>query len=546
VTVGGVRSNRPVASDADVARHLRRLRGGNRAVLTRSQVAYVAYLLGLVLLWAGLPAVGAVRALLDPGFPLLGDPVGAAAAAPVLLVAVLAGAMLLGLRLATWQGPLLVSAATIAWYLTLPVDRAAALHTPLLRGLLAMTAVGLLAGAVLGLLLASATAASAPPTVVAASSGAALLGLLTASVGLFVERGTRATRAVITGSPFGTAVVLATSALGVAAFRGVDVGPVGEVLLWSGPWGWAAHPALAAATGSAPLWPVALGLLVILTTTTTVGAWRTAGEVPDGVLRARAHALSSFGAGLYLGEPRDARLAARPAPTGRARQARLRPPRNPHLVVVWRDALHLRRAPARVAAAAGYLLAAAMLLDAGAPPGWTAVGAALLVHGAAGQLLETARLDADDPRRTQLFACDSGRVAVQHAALATAVRILLGWTVAAVAAGAGGVAPDQLLLLMTLIPALAPVPVVAGLLSAYKGRPPLLLAVSGDEQGPMALMGWYLIGPLTSLSLLSPLGLLPASVDTHILVLTALITGVATFTVGLAAVARRARRLDDS
>lgn len=542
--VGGARLNRPVVADADVTRHLRRLRDSNRAVQPRSQVLYVAYLLGLALLWAGVPAVGAVRALLDPSFALFGDPVGAAAAAAVLLAAVFAGAMLVGLRLATWQGPLLVSAATVAWYLALPVDRAAALHPPLLRGLLAMVAVGLLAGAVLGLLLASATAASAPPTVLAASSGGALLGLLTASVGLFVERGTRATRAVIVGSPFGTAVVFAASVLGVAAFRGVDVGRVGEVLLWSGPWGWAAQPALAAATGSAPLWPVALGLLVTLTTATTVGAWRTAGEVPDGVLRARARARSSFGAALYVGEPRDARLAAQPARAGRARQVRLRPPRSPHLVVVWRYALHLRRAPVRVAAAAGYLLAAAMLLDAGAPPGWTAAGAALLVHGAAGQLLETARLDADDPRRTQLFTSDSGRVALQHAALPTAVLILLGWTVAAVTAGAGGVAPSQLPLLMTLIPVLAPVPVVAGLLNAYRGRPPLLLGVSGD-QGLMALMGWYLIGPLTSLFLLSPLGLLPASSATHVVLLTALLTGVATFAVGLPAVARRARHLDD-
>ena len=100
----------------------------------------MAYLLGLVSLWAVVPAVGAVRALLDRDSLLFGDPVGAAAAAPLLLVAVFAAAMLLGLRLATWQGPLLVSAATIAWYPVLPVDRAAALHPPLLRGLLAMTA----------------------------------------------------------------------------------------------------------------------------------------------------------------------------------------------------------------------------------------------------------------------------------------------------------------------------------------------------------------------------------------------------------------------
>lgn len=542
--IRGAHLDRAGASHADVARHLRRLQAGNRAGLTRSQVLYVAYLLGLMALWAGVPAVGAVRGLLDQGSLLLGDPVGAATAAPVLLVAVFAGAMLLGLRLATWQGPLLVSAATIAWYLTLPVDRAAALHPPLLRGLLAMTAVGLLAGAVLGLLLVSAAASSAPPTVVAAAGGGALLGLLTASVGLFVERGTRATRAVIIGSPFGTAVVFATFVLAVAAFRGVDVGPVGEVLLWSGPWGWAAQPALAAATGAAPRWPVALGLLVMLTTAAAVGAWRAAGDLPDEALRARARARTSVGAALYLGEPRDARLATRPPRARRARQARLRPPHQPWLVVVWRDALHLRRAPVRVAAAAGYLLAAAMLLTVGGSQGWPAAGAALLVHGAAGQLLETARLDADDPRRTWLFASDSGRVAAQHAALATGVLILLGWT-AAVTAGVGGVASGRLPLVMSLIAVLAPVPVVAGLLSAYKGRPPLFLAVRGDDHGPLALMGWYLIGPLTSLSLLAPLGLLAASSGTLVVVVAAVATGVGTSAGGLAAVARRARRLDD-
>ena len=263
--VAGARADRAVLPDADVAEHLRRVRGGNQPGPTRSQVLYVAYLLGLVSLWAVVPAVGAVRTLLDRASPLLGDPAGAAAAAPLLLVAVFAGAMLLGLRLATWQGPLLVSAATIAWYLTLPVDRAAALHPPLQRGLLAMIAVGLLVGAVLGLLLASATASAAPPTVAAASGGAGLLGLLTGSVGLFVERGSRAPRAVLVASPIWTAVVLAMCVLAVAVFGGVDVGPVGEVLLWSGPWGWAAQPALAAATSAAPLWPVASALLALLT-----------------------------------------------------------------------------------------------------------------------------------------------------------------------------------------------------------------------------------------------------------------------------------------
>ena len=184
-------------------------------------------------------------------------------------------------------------------------------------------------------------------------------------------------------------------------------------------------------------------------------------------------------------------------------------------------------------------------MNAGAPQGWTAAGVALLAHGAGGQLLETARLDADDLRRSRLFASDSGRVAAQHVALATLVLILLGWSLAAVAAATGGVTLGRLPLVMTLIPLLAPVPVVAGLLSAYKGRPPLILAVSGSDQGPMALLGWYLIGPLTSLCLLSPLGLLPPSSGPLALVLFALITGVGTSALGLTAVTRRARRLDD-
>lgn len=544
MSVEGLRPYRAVASDADIAGHLRRLRGGHRSAPTRSQVLYVAYLLGLFALWAVVPATGAVRALLDRNAVLLGDPTAAAAAAPLLLVAVFAGGMLLGLRLATWQGPLLLSAAAIAWYLTLPVDRAVALHPPLLRGLLVMTAVGLLVGAVLGLLLASATASSAPPTVAAAAGGGALLGLLTAAVGLFVERGTRASRAVLKSSPFSTAAVFVASALGVATFRGVEAGRLAEVLLWSGPWGWAAQPALAATSSAAPLWPVALSLLVGLTAAATGLAWRDAAEVPDGVLRSRARARSSFAAALYLGEPRDARLAAEPVRARRVRQAGLRPPADPRLVVVWRDALHLRRAPARVVAAAGYLLAAALLAIASGPHGWTAAGAALLVHGAGGQLLEPARLDADDPRRTRLFAADSSRVAVQHAALATAVLVLLGWSLTAAATAAGGLNPGHVPLVMTLTVLLAPVPVVAGLLSAYKGRPPLFLAVRGDDHGPMALLGWYLVGPLTSLCLLGPLGLLLASPDPLVLVASALLTAAGTCTLGLPAVARRARLLD--
>ena len=544
MSVGGLIPDRAVVSDADVVEHLRRLRGGHRGVRTRSQVLFVAYLLGLLLLWAVVPAAGAVRALLDRDAVLLADPTAAATAAPLLLVAVFAGAMVIGLRLATWQGPLLLSAAAIAWYLTLPVDRAMALHPALLRGLLVMTAVGLLVGAVLGLLLASATASSAPPMVAVAAGGGSLLGLLTGSVGLFVERGTRAARAVLVASPFSTAVVLTASALGVATYRGVDAGRTAEVLMWSGPWGWAAQPALAAATSAAPLWPVASALLVLLTAAATSLAWRGAADVPDGVLRSRARARSSFAAAVYLGEPRDARLAAEPVRARPARRARLRPPSDPRLVVVWRDALHLRRAPARVAAAAGYLLAAALLLTAGAPQGWTAAGVALLVHGAAGQLLEPARLDADDPRRTRLFASDSGRVAVQHAALAIAVLVLLGWSVAAAAAAAGGVTLGHVPLVMTVIVLLAPVPVVAGLLSAYKGRPPLFLAVQGDDNGPMALLGWYLVGPLTSLCSLGPLGLPPASSDALVLVLAALMTAAGTCTLGLPAVARRARLLE--
>ena len=39
-------SERAVAADADVVEHLRRLLGGQRGALTRSQVLYVVYLLG--------------------------------------------------------------------------------------------------------------------------------------------------------------------------------------------------------------------------------------------------------------------------------------------------------------------------------------------------------------------------------------------------------------------------------------------------------------------------------------------------------------------
>ncbi|MFF3632010.1 hypothetical protein [Streptomyces sp. NPDC002164] len=205
--------------------------------------------------------------------------------------------------------------------------------------------------------------------------------------------------------------------------------PLEAVELWSGPWGWAAQPVLAAAGRDVPLWPTALVLLAA-TAAALAYAGKTVAELPTAVLRSRARASSGVLAGIMASDPRSIRLAVTDGLEARSRgrverwAARLSPPRSPRLLVAWRDAVALLMAPRR-AGLMFLLLAlagAAAATSAGTRGGTAhlaAAAAALLGYCAASTLLEPARLDADDVRRTAWSPLPYERIALAHAVVPT-------------------------------------------------------------------------------------------------------------------------------
>jgi hypothetical protein len=140
---------------------------------------------------------------------------------------------------------------------------------------------------------------------------------------------------------------------------------------------------------------------------------------------------------------------------------------------------------------------------------------AALVAGylGAAQLVEAARLDADDPRLVASLPQRASTVASAHLVTPLAV-ILATLAPAGVAALVWGPpsAPASLATLAMAAPAL----VGAALVSAYRGDVPpgILIGVSSPtgDTGPIQAVFWYLRGPLTVIALLAPLSLgLPAT-----------------------------------
>ncbi|MCE7079878.1 hypothetical protein [Streptomyces sp. ST2-7A] len=336
-------------------------------------------------------------------------------------------------------------------------------------------------------------------------------------------------RRIVRAARCGVALLVPPTVLAVLA---PGAFPAGEVLAWSGPWGWATLPL----TGGPPAgdgWAgPALGTTLTLATAVAVGWWaaRTVHRVPTRVLRERAAASLRVRAALHTLDLRWARMAARPPrrlPPGRA--PRLPLPRRPALVVPWRDATALLREPARPLRAATWAFVAVSLfhLPQVSSPLDAAVRAAAwaATWAAAHHLAEPARLDGDDPRRTAPLPWSAAGTALRHAALPAVLLpalLLLGTaTVAALAAllaatgtGAGpsmgtgtgaGVTIGGLALLLCGVPAV----IGATLVSAHRGPIPPHLWLGtptplGDT-GPVGAVLWQVRGPLTALAALAAL-----------------------------------------
>ncbi|MFJ4685229.1 hypothetical protein [Streptomyces sp. NPDC088789] len=494
---------------------LRARRGAGRV----RRFAYIAYVLVVLLLgWYGLFAIGLSREL-GHDRPLERYADAVARLLPTGLVLAALTGFFVTLRDALWRGPVTPPRADVDWLLALPVRRG-----PVLLPWFALSAgiwtVGALLIAFVGALLVAAAGLGGVGVLTLACLAAALCLAPLAVVGAaVVERSPEAAGRLHRGTPLLLLVLLLVAVQTVAAARGHRLRALETVELWSGPWGWAAQPVLAASGGSAPLWPLALALLVAVTGGALAYAGRVVAGTPAAALRARARASGEVLAGLLAVDLRAARLAMTGGVEVRRRgrvarwAARLSPPRSPALLVAWRDLVALLMAPRRpgLALLMGVLSGAAAAIAAAAEGQgvfMAAAVAALLGHAAASYLLEPARLDADDVGRTAWSPRPYERLALEHAAVPTAVLALGGSLLAAV------VRPEAIALVL----AAAPVLVAAGLLSAYRSPVPAWILFSGPllaDTGPFLAVFWYAIGPLVGVSGLTLLLTvpLPAAAD---------------------------------
>ena len=511
------------AATFSLLRELRRGRGRKQA----ASVAYWAYLAALIVVgYGGSLIVTTYRALRRP------PPATAAApqllhAGPAALTALALLVFLVLLRDALWRGPVTVPQATADWLLGTPVARRRLLR-PRFRG----SAVGaLLVGAAAGIVPAAALVALG----LGGGSGGAVLRLAAAamvSMGLLfalatglaglIERYPGTGRWVRAGTP----VTLAAAVLlgGLAAWAGLGRLPsaVAAVVLWSGPWGWAAQPVIAVAGHAlpastvpvstlpvstlppssvagnpAPWWPLALALLAAAALAALACADRTAAGVPAAALRARARTLGAMSAAALSMNTRGVATAYTAAGAARRARFRLPPPRRRELVVLWRDLLALLRSPARlVSAVLLALLAAALIAVAGhgRPVSLVLVGSGLsLGYLAAAWLCEGARLDADDPRRSVPLPFRFQTLAWWHAGVPCLVLLAAaGIPAAAVCVAAGDLRP--LALLVVTIPVL----VGGALVNAFRGSfsPSLFVGVDTPvgNTAAFSILFWYAWG----------------------------------------------------
>ncbi len=489
---------------------LRELRRG-RARKQAASIAFWIYLaLFIVAVWGGSLIVAAYRALRHPP-PPTGASVRWLHAAPAGLTALALLVLLALLRDALWRGPVTVPGATVDWLLGTPVRR-----ERLLRPRFRLSAAGMvLAGAAVGIVPAAALVAlglggrDGGDVLRLTGTGmlpAALLFAVGAGLAGLAERQPRSWPWIRRATP----VVLAAAAVlgGIAAWAALRTLPaaVNTVLLWSGPWGWSVQGLAAqAARGAsapppAPWWPLATALLAAAALAALAAGQRAAAGVPAAALRARARTLGAMSAAALSMNTRGV-ATAYGAAGNRPRQARLRlpPPRQRHLVLLWRDLLALARAPARLAAAVALAWLAVGLIAAashGRQVSLVPVGCALILgYLAAAWLCEGARLDADDPRRAAQLPFRFGSLAWWHAAVPCLVLLAAAGLPAVAACLATG-DPRPLALLAVTVPVL----VAGALVNVF--RPPLTPDMFIGAETPVGntavlnIIFWYAWGTL--------------------------------------------------
>ncbi|MDO0929786.1 DUF6297 family protein [Streptomyces sp. TG1A-8] len=491
----------------EVLRFLRAVRSDYRAE-RRKRSAFVAYLVVLFGGVWGVPGLLTVARLgrpsgLDHSMPLL-------QALPLWLPALLSLASLLLVRSAVWRGPAVVDSATVSWLLPHPIARAQFLLPRVASAATIGSLLGVLSGGVLGFLLADVSGAGWLAVTVAGAWAGLGTGLASTGLSVLVVRheGGRARQQRVMFRAGWCAVALLCLLSAVALIQGLPAW-VGTTVLWLSPWGWASQPLTAAVSGTAPGWPLAMLLWACSVAVTVLLGVRAVPDIPGESLRLRAALADRMGASLFSLDLRQMRSAMRVRQDRVSRPAvRLEPPRARWLVVPWRDALSLLRAPGRLGwGCAWSALSTTAFAFASARHGSTAAlsccASVWFLYLAAAQLVEPARLDSDDLRRGNLLPYRSGTLALWHAVVPGALLTVtsgLGLLVCA----AGGWWSLALPATLAAIPA----SVGTALVGAYRGPVPFHLLVGTDtamgNTAPIQTAVWYLRGLLALMSLTTP------------------------------------------
>jgi Family of unknown function (DUF6297) len=519
-----------------------------------ANLAYWLYLGGLLMLvYGGWLVAAVVRALGHPP-PALTDTAALARAEPAGLCALALAAIAVFLWDARWCGPVVVAQPTADWLLDTPVRRARLLRPRYRASVLIRAVIAAVVGLVPAALILSSGLDSG-----GAGRSLRLAGVAMLSTGLLAALGT-GLAAVAQKRPgsqlfrqaMPVAGLAAVAVAGIAVLAAASFPPaVSTVLLWSGPWGWAAQGLVAMSGGAAPSWPTAVALLAVSAITAVVAGDRAAAGVPAAALRARARMIGSMSAAIANLDVRRVGTAYRTAAGGygRARFA-VPPPLRRELVLPWRDIVALVRAPTRLAWAGLLSLAAAGLGALAAHSPDSAVlplaGALVLGYLAASSLCEGARLDADDTRRSAQLPFRYDTLVWWHAIVPSVALAVLGGVPAAALAVAAGKP-----WLLVVVPAAIVVLVAGALVNVYRGPLEAEALAFGFETpfgntGSITVVLWYVTGPLLAIGPLIWLGYRalsgqrPGAITTSVILSLALATWLGSIAT------RRARRLRSS
>jgi hypothetical protein len=412
------------------------------------------------------------------------------------------------LRYSTWQGPVLFSLPDVEWLLSAPLSHAEIVGRRLRRGLAIAASLGAALGLATFVVVEAELGVAAWPLLGATVGGLASLGLLAGAAGWLIECSPQRARIVLRASPLAIPVG-ATLALAPSV---VD----GDLALWSGPWGWAAGPVIAAAGGSAPDWPYQATLLAVTALAMVAIAWRSAGSAPTEELAHRAGLRSGLVAALYFADVRGAALLVRRAGESLLgmRRIRLRRPRSSRLAVPWRDALSILRAPSRIGWALLLTIAGASAVAA-APDSRAVVAASVLVgYAAATRLVEPLRLEADQPDAHHVLPWRWGDLLLLHCAVPVLSLTVLGVLAVSAASLAGLLPAAAAWSALALCPLVSATFVLSAAIAGQRGPFPIELLLLGGDVGAVVLLVWLMTGPiLAAVALILPVSIVYRAAD---------------------------------